>query len=238
MRAKDDAGNVDASPASRTFTVDTAAPATTITSGPANGTTINDSTPTFAFTSTETGSTFECRVDNGPWAGCTSAHTTATLAVGDHTFEVRATDPAGNTDQTPEGRTFTVAAPDTTPPDTEITTGPSGPTNDNTPTFAFTATEAGSTFECRIDGGAWAACTSPRTLAALERRRTQLRGAGHGRGRATSIEPRQPQLQRRHRRPGHQHHLRTDRTHQRQHANLRVQLARDGRELRVQRRRR
>ena len=31
---------------------------------------------------------------------------------------------------------------DTTAPDTSITSGPTGTTNDNTPTFAFTATEA------------------------------------------------------------------------------------------------
>ncbi len=52
----------------------------------------------------------------------------------------------------------TVTAPpsDTTPPDTTITAGPTGTTTDSTPTFSFTATEAGSTFECRVDGGAWA----------------------------------------------------------------------------------
>ena len=36
------------------------------------------------------------------------------------------------------------ATPDLTPPDTTITAGPSGTTEDNTPTFEFTSTEAGS----------------------------------------------------------------------------------------------
>ncbi len=56
---------------------------------------------------------------------------------------------------------------ETTPPDTSITSGPSGPTNDNTPTWDFSSTEAGSTFECRIDTGAFTSCASPYTPSAL-----------------------------------------------------------------------
>ena len=52
---------------------------------------------------------------------------------------------------------------DTVPPNTIIDSGPSGTTNDPTPKFTFHATEAGSTFECRVDGRAYAACTSPKT---------------------------------------------------------------------------
>ena len=57
--------------------------------------------------------------------------------------------------------------PDTTPPDTTITAGPSGPTDDSSPTFEFSASEAGSTFECSVDGGAFAACASPFTVPPL-----------------------------------------------------------------------
>ena len=57
--------------------------------------------------------------------------------------------------------------PDTTPPDTTITAGPSGPTDDSSPTFEFGASEAGSTFECSVDGGAFAACASPFTVPTL-----------------------------------------------------------------------
>ena len=162
VRATDAALNTDQTPASRSFTVDTTAPDTTITAGP-TGTT-NDNTPTFSFTATEAGSTFQCRVDAGAFAACTTPFTTAALSDGAHTFEVRATDTAGNTDPTPASRAFSV---DTTPPDTTITAGPTGATNDNTPTFSFTATEAGSTFQCRVDAGAFAACTTPFTTAAL-----------------------------------------------------------------------
>jgi NTP pyrophosphatase (non-canonical NTP hydrolase) len=105
VRATDSTGNVDPSPASRTFTVDVSPPQTTINSGPSGPT--NDPTPTFTFSSSETGS-FQCRVDSGAYAACSSPKTTASLTDGSHTFSVRATDPAGNPDPSPATRTFTV----------------------------------------------------------------------------------------------------------------------------------
>jgi hypothetical protein len=56
---------------------------------------------------------------------------------------------------------------DTTPPDTIIDSGPSGTTHDPTPALTFHSTEGGSTLECKVDGGAFAPCSSPRTLAHL-----------------------------------------------------------------------
>jgi DNA-binding beta-propeller fold protein YncE len=50
------------------------------------------------------------------------------------------------------------------PPQTTITRGPSGETTDRTPTYRFTSSEANSTFQCKVDDGAWKSCTSPRTL--------------------------------------------------------------------------
>lgn len=89
---------------------DTTAPQTTIDSGP--GPTTSDSTPTFSFSSSEPESSFECRVDSAAFAPCNSPHTTAAQSDGEHTFEVRATDPAGNTDPTSASQTFTVEPPD------------------------------------------------------------------------------------------------------------------------------
>jgi len=165
VRAIDAAGNIDATPASRSFTVetgDTTPPDTTITAGPSGPT--NDPTPSFTFTATEAGSTFECRVDGGAWGPCNSPHTTGNLSDGTHTFDVRATDGAGNTDATPASRTFTV---DTVAPDTTITAGPSGLTNDSTPTFSFTGSGGATGFQCRVDGGSFTACTSPFTTGSL-----------------------------------------------------------------------
>ena len=170
VRAIDAAGNADASPATQTWTInppaDTTAPDTTISSGPANPTT--STSATFAFTATEAGSTFQCKLDSAAYAACTSPKAYSGLATGSHTFTVRATDAAGNTDAAPASRTWTINPPvDTTAPDTTITSGPGGPTNDATPAFGFTATESASTFTCRVDAGTWAACTSPWTTAAL-----------------------------------------------------------------------
>jgi hypothetical protein len=148
-------------PATRTFTVDTVPPDTTIDPGGPTGLT-GDDTPTFSFSSTG-GSTFECRVDSGTFAACASPHTTPSLPDGAHTFQVRAVDAAGNSDPTPASRSFTV---DTQGPDTTIDSGPPDPTDDDTPSFDFSSDD-GSTFECRVDLGSFAPCSRPLTVASL-----------------------------------------------------------------------
>jgi dipeptidyl aminopeptidase/acylaminoacyl peptidase len=84
-------------------------PDTTIDSGPSRLT--HDPTPSFAFSSDEPHSTFECRVDAAPFAACTSPHATNSLGNGPHRFEVRAIDRAGNVDASAAGRSFSVDAP-------------------------------------------------------------------------------------------------------------------------------
>ena len=162
VRATDSTGSTDATPASRSFTVDATAPETTIDSGPSGTTT--DPTPSFGFSSSEPGSSFECKVDAGAYAPCSSPLTTGALADGSHSFSVRATDSAGNTDATPASRSFTV---DATAPETTIDSGPSGTTTDPTPSFGFSSSEPGSSFECKVDAGAYAPCSSPLTTGAL-----------------------------------------------------------------------
>jgi hypothetical protein len=70
---------------------------------------VKKNSATFAFTSTEAGSTFACRLDTGPWASCTSPRTYSGLRAGQHTFAVYATDVAGNADATPATRTVTIS---------------------------------------------------------------------------------------------------------------------------------
>ena len=67
-----------------------------------------NSSASFAFHASQTGSTFACRLDGGSFSGCASPATYTGLANGSHTFDVRATDPAGNTDGSPASRTWTV----------------------------------------------------------------------------------------------------------------------------------
>jgi hypothetical protein len=143
------------------FEVDTTPPgAPTVTSGPAAlG---NTTTATIAFTGAEAGGTFACRLDDGAWAACTSPFSATGLADGEHTFDVRHTDTAGNTG-TATRRTWTI---DTAPPDTTLTTGPTATQTTNSATFTFTS-EPGATFTCRLDDGPWATCTSPYTASSL-----------------------------------------------------------------------
>lgn len=146
---------------------DPAPPNTTITSGPANGSFITDTTPTFGFVSDQAGSTFKCRVDSAVSVACTSPNTTQPLADGTHTYRVTATDQIGNVEPTPATRTFTV---DTTAPVSAIVSGPAQgtTTKSRTAKFGFGSNERGSTFTCRLDSKPWSACTSPYTTPTLQ----------------------------------------------------------------------
>ena len=148
--------------------VDTAAPETTIDSGPQGPTANND--PSFAFSSTEANSSFECRLDGpgsatGSFASCTSPKSYTDLADGSYSFQVRATDQAANTDQSSASRSFTV---DTQAPDTQITKAPKRRTRDRTPTLRFDAVgETAVSFECSIDKDPFSPCQSPITTRKL-----------------------------------------------------------------------
>ena len=110
ITATDAAGNISPCSAAQTYVEDSRAPETTISDGPSGST--SELFPIFSFTSSQPGSTFECRFDSEPFAACSgpeASHTPALpLLPGLHTFEVRATDAALNTDPTPASRTFTV----------------------------------------------------------------------------------------------------------------------------------
>ena len=163
VRARDFAGNIDPTPASHTWTVDTTAPETSIDGGPTGS--VASTAATFTFSSNEGAVTFQCRVDGGALFPCTSPHSLSGLAQGAHTFDVRATDAVGFTDSSPAARTWTV---DTIAPDTTITGGPTGNNNPLTVTFTFASTEGGSTFECSLDGSAFAACLSGQSITVVK----------------------------------------------------------------------
>ena len=61
----------------------------------------------------------KCSVDGAAYGACLSPLTLPTLGQGNHTFDVRATDIAGNTDSTPAHYSWAV---DTVPPGWRSTT--------------------------------------------------------------------------------------------------------------------
>jgi hypothetical protein len=95
VRALDAAGNLGPV-VTRSFTVDTVAPKARISSGPPNGATTHNHEPSFKFTASETNAKFQCQLDGGGFAPCTSPYAPGPLADGQHSFEVMATDRAGN----------------------------------------------------------------------------------------------------------------------------------------------
>jgi hypothetical protein len=106
VRAEDEVGYEDGSPATRTWTVDTVPPNTRIRSGPSGA--VSSHRATFRFRSSDLGSTFRCKLNAHPWRGCTSPKTYRSLARGAHVFRVEARDKAGNVDPTPAVRRWTI----------------------------------------------------------------------------------------------------------------------------------
>ncbi|HEX3760947.1 MAG TPA: LamG-like jellyroll fold domain-containing protein, partial [Kofleriaceae bacterium] len=155
VRVRDAVGNLDPTPATRTWTIDLTPPDTTITAGPTG--TVPIASASVSFASSEPGSTFGCSVDGAPFAACTSPAALTGLGQGAHAFAVRATDAAGHADPSPATLAWTV---DTVAPDVAITAGPgNAATSGPRVVFAFTVSDG--TVQCALDGAAFAACTSP-----------------------------------------------------------------------------
>ncbi len=114
--------------AARTFRVDTVAPALALSDD-------------LSFTA-EDGADTTCAIDDAAPAPCTSP-LTPNLPNGSHTVRVTARDAAGNTTTRTKIVQLDVAAPETT-----ITAGPMGETEDARPVFAFAG---GTTYTCTID---------------------------------------------------------------------------------------
>jgi len=165
VKATDGLGNQTASgsPATSVFTIDTVAPpAPSITTTPANPS--NQTVASFGFADPEGVVVYACRLDGGAYSACASPKTYSGITQGAHTFSVEAIDAAGNT----SSRTTYSWVIDTTPPPTPtITQHPTDPTSSSTVTFAFDDSEAGVSFECRLDVAAWTPCSSPTTYTGL-----------------------------------------------------------------------
>jgi hypothetical protein len=84
------------------------APQTTLRGKPGKKT--RDRTPTFRFASSESDSTFQCKLDGRPFRSCRSPFTTKSLKLGRHTFRVRARDDSGKLDPSPATYGFKIIA--------------------------------------------------------------------------------------------------------------------------------
>ncbi|MFM6929043.1 MAG: beta strand repeat-containing protein [Bdellovibrio sp.] len=168
VKAVDTAGNVS-NVQTYNWTLDTTAPTLSITSKPAA---LVDSGPaSFSFSATDSGggtvSGYQCKVDSGAYASCTSPKVVTGLLEGNHTFYVVASDSVGNV-SAEESYTWAV---DTTAPAVTISSSPSSITNATTASFSFSATDSGggsvASYLCKIDAGSFAACTSPQGYSSL-----------------------------------------------------------------------
>ncbi len=165
VAAVDSSGNQDPTPALHTWRVDTVAPDTQIVDAPPPIDNSVDVEITFRSPG-EAEVTFECALDGASFAACTVPYRAMALTDGSHNFRVRAKDAAGNLDPTPAAHTWQI---DTVSPDTQIDSGPAGTVASRNPSFTFSSPGAGpgATFACRLDGAAFAACTSPRAFVGL-----------------------------------------------------------------------
>jgi len=185
VRARDEAGNIDPTPAVRTFTVDETPPALTMTGGPGDGSYVTTATPTFTWTATDNiadiqNLQFATSLDGGatwgPWGSANTASPTLAEGAG-RSFAVKARDLAGN-ESTAVTRTFTV---DATPPAVAITAGPAEGSLTNVPSQTLTWTGSdnltpgsGLQFSYSTDGGATWSPYAPSTSATV----TYSDGAG------------------------------------------------------------
>jgi hypothetical protein len=108
-----------------------------------------------AFTATKSGSTFSCRLDGGAWLACAGSASYSGLAEGNHAVSIQATDRYGTAAAGPQTVAWRI---DLTAPETLLLAERPAPGAAGAASFV---SEAGAGFECQVDGGAWAACTSP-----------------------------------------------------------------------------
>ncbi len=134
---------------------------TTIDTTPATSTTDVDAT--FTFSCSETVCTYECKLDAGSFAACTSPKTYTGLSDGGHTFVVRAVSTYGVADPSPASFSWAI---DQTPPETHIGTSFSEvlTTEQATVSFSCSGEIETCTFECAFNTDVFTNCTSPLTV--------------------------------------------------------------------------
>lgn len=163
---EDAAGNANPSnTAIQNFVIDSAAPETSITEGPAHGSFTTARAANFRYVSGDPAAAFECSLDGAAFSTCGgSGSDYAALPDGTHSFRVRAVN-ANGPDPTPAERIWTV---DNVAPTASIRSGPgAGETvRPSAVSFGFTADESPVSFECRFDGQPFTARSPPEAFPA------------------------------------------------------------------------
>jgi hypothetical protein len=162
VRARNAAGMSSA--ATYSWTIKPPPPgAPAITSAPTDPTTATSAT--FAFSLAGTTATFQCSLDGSSYSSCTSPKSYAgPLSLTRHTFGVQAVNAGGTSP--PASYSWTINPPPP-PPAPAITAQPAGQTTDTNASFTFSDTDPAATFQCSLDGGAYATCTSPKSYSGL-----------------------------------------------------------------------
>ncbi|MCR1161297.1 MULTISPECIES: chitobiase/beta-hexosaminidase C-terminal domain-containing protein [Micrococcaceae] len=150
-------------PVSRTFKVDTVAPAPPVFTAPNSGQVVNGK-PVLGATF-ETGTTLACSVDStadSAFKTCVPGDTFSLTTEGAHTLRIRSTDPAGNVSP---ATSINVTA-DLTAPQVAITAPASGATVGAGYQFMFSSNSTDvAGFRCRLGTNAFTECTSPKVYA-------------------------------------------------------------------------
>lgn len=168
VRGYDDVGNVS-QPALANWTLDLTGPIARIDSGPAAITNVVKADLAFSAIDAVSGiREIQCNLDNAGFAACTSPRALLALSEGNHSFQVRAIDNAGNT-----GAAVTHNWKiDSTKPSVVITKGPAAQVKDINADLEFVATDVApgmiARIECRLDAAVdWETCVSPKSYVGL-----------------------------------------------------------------------
>jgi large repetitive protein len=161
VTATDEVGNVS-NPISHSFTVDLTTPTLSLAvdnrANPAN----SDSN-SFSFAASEAAS-FECNMDEAGFHACLSPFAAAGLADGEHNFQVRASDAAGNVSAI-SSHSWII---DTIAPSTMIAANPEGNfIAASSITFSLSSNESGVSFSCSFDGGTSTTCGTSASYSGL-----------------------------------------------------------------------
>ncbi len=110
----------------------------------------------FTLTSAADKATFQCSLDGSDWAPCANPVTYPGLSLGQHTFKARAVNDAGAVDPAGAVWIWTISTPDTI-----VTASPPDTSDSPAASFSFNSSHSIATFQCALDGAAFASCTSP-----------------------------------------------------------------------------